>query len=791
MRRALLVALAAALWAAPAAAATPVRDGGARFEVISPTLIRLEYASDGRFENRPSMTAVGSRSRRVRLRVRRRAGILSIRTSRLSLRYRRGSGPFTPTNVTVSLRLGKRTVSVHPSFPGAPGPTAGPPSLEVSPYTVAQDPGYQAPSTGNLGGWYRALDLSAGPVHLHDGLLSRDGWYLLDDTHTALLQSAAPGYASRPAHAGAYQDGYFFGYGRSYLTGLADLRRLTGPAPLLPRQAFGVWFSRYNAYKQSDYPGLLARFRAERVPLDVLMVDTDFKAPHRWNGWEWYRKLFPDPRGFLRWAHAQGLAVGLNTHPSITSDDPRLPEAQRRAGHALPNDPTGARCKAFVGIGDVYAGGLPGVAPGCKVFDWSRAGDQAAYAWLHEPFERDGVDFWWLDYCCDESYALAPGLTQDTWINRLYAQRSAARGSRWPVLSRVGASVFDPDSADAGIWAEHRSAIHFTGDARPKWEMLNFQTVFSPAEGSVGLPYVSHDIGGFGSVTSDGTAGRHLADDLYVRWVQSGTFQPILRLHSDHGDRLPWDYTGKARRVAATFLRLRGALVPYLYTLARRAYDSGAPLLRPMYLGWPAAGDAYTHSHQYMLGPHLLVAPVGTPGDPAQKEVWFPPGTWTDIFTRQRYRGPALRTLSVPLERMPVFARAGAIVPRQDYRPGDDRRPPATLIVDAYPGRRGAFTLYEDAGDGLTYKHRRFARTRISQRRRGRRIVITIGRARGSFSGKPRRRSYVLRVLGARSPRSVRIRRGRLRWRFDHSTRTLVIRTGRLRTARSARIVVR
>ena len=97
---------------------------------------------------------------------------------------------------------------------------------------------------------------------------------------------------------------------RDYLRGLADLRRLTGPAPLLPRQAFGVWFSRYFACSQSIYPPLLARFRAERIPLDVLMVDTDFKAPHRWNGWNWWPKLFPDPRGFLRWAHGRGIAVG-------------------------------------------------------------------------------------------------------------------------------------------------------------------------------------------------------------------------------------------------------------------------------------------------------------------------------------------------------------------------------------------------------------------------------------------------------------------------------------------------
>lgn len=784
--------------AGPAARGT-VRDAGARFQVVTPTLIRLEYAADGRFEDRPSLTAVNRRLRPPRYTVRRGRDVLTIRTRRLTLRYRRRSGPFAPENLTLTLRVGARAAVARPRFPPAPAPSAGPPSLEVSPYTVQQDPGYRARRAGNLGGWYRALDLAGGPVPLHDGLLSRDGWYLLDDSHTVLLQDQPPGFAVRPGHGGAYQDGYLFGYGHDYARGLADLRALTGAAPLLPRGGFGVWFSRYFAYRQADYPPLLARFRAERVPLDVLMVDTDFKSPHAWNGWEWNPGQFPDPKGFLAWAHREGIAVSLNTHPSITTDDPRLAEANRRAGHPLRADPTGVRCRVLVSVGDAYGRGSAGVAPDCRVFDWTRAGDQEAYAWLHEPFERDGVDFWWLDYCCDESYALAPGLTADSWINHLYARRNAARGSRWPVLSRVGASVFDPDAA-GDVWAEHRNAIHFTGDARPTWKMLDFETVFTASEGNVGIPYVSHDIGGFGALTSDGTAGRHLADDLYARWVQLGSFQPILRLHSDHGDRLPWDYTGKARRVASEFLRLRGALIPYLYTLARRAHDTGVPMARAMYLSWPEYDGAYANDHQYMLGPHLLVAPVGTAGDPATKDVWFPPGRWIDIFTHQRYSGPGVRKLTVPLERMPVFARAGAIVPMQNYNPGGDTGPPASLIAEAYPGRRGAFTLYEDEGDGLAYRGGRFARTRISQRRGRRGTVVTIGRARGTYPQRPGRRAYELRIISTARPRIVTVRGRRLRrapagaargWWYSPPRKTVIIRTGRLSTARSARVVAR
>jgi alpha-glucosidase (family GH31 glycosyl hydrolase) len=313
--------------------------------------------------------------------------------------------------------------------------------------------------------------------------------------------------------------------------------------------------------------------------------------------------------------------------------------------------------------------------------------------------------------------------------------------------------------------------------------MLDFQTLFSASEGNAGMPYVSHDIGGFGSITVDGLAGRHLADDLYVRWVQSGAFQPILRLHSDHGDRLPWEYPGRAQRIATRFLQLRGELIPLLYTLAREAYDSGLPLNRRMFLQWPGLEDAYRFELQYMLGRDLLVAPVGTPGETASKEVWFPPGVWTDVFTGERVRGPATRTMRVPLERMPVFARAGAIVPKQPYRAEGDVTPPSRLVLDVYTGARGAFTLYEDEGDGLAFKRGRSARTRLSQSPG----AVTIGAARGSYTGKPAARAYTLRLHGVRKrPRSVTVGGRARRFAYDAATKTLTVDTPRLPTSRPA-----
>jgi hypothetical protein len=734
--------LALVLPAAGLARSKVITAGPARFEVLTPSLVRLQYAADGRFEDGRTITTAGElRLRGPAVSVARSGGWLTIRTRRLTLRYRLGSGPFTASNL--QLRLGSSRTAVHPT--AANGPRS-------------------------LGGWRRALDLLSGPVQLNDGLLSRAGWYVLDDSSTALTTRTPPGFAVRPRHAGPYQDWYLFAYGHSYATALADLRALTGPAPLLPRTAFGVWFSRYWPYSEQDYHDLLSQFRANRVPLDTLSVDTDFKResnaavaaaaaivagapgkPYSWDGWEWNSSLFPDPQRFVNWAHGQGLALTLNIHPSISSNDPQWPATESRSGRLATS--TGL-CRVL--IADPTAQ--------CGVFDWTKPRQIDAYFALHQPFERQGIDFFWFDWCCDDSSAVAPGLTADTWINSLYAREQRARGSRWPAFARVGASysASAPDDGDGlnggtGIFAEHRSTIQFTGDTCATWQMLAFEAQFTASEAAVGLPYVSHDIGSFngqpeaGQCSSQtGLLNEHLPDDLYARWVAFGTFQPLDRLHSNHGDRLPWEYGAAADAAAAGFLRLREALDPYLYTLARRSYDTGLPIAGPLYLQWPGRAAAYQHASEYTFGPGIVVEPVTASGDPAPATLWVPPGTWVDYFTGQRFRGPRVRTLSVPLSQMPVLVRAGSIVPTQPDVPFTHPGSPRELILTVYSGATGRFDLYDDQGAGFGYTRGAFTWTPIVHTERHGVTKISIGPARGRFPGAARTRTWEVRLVGPR-----------------------------------------
>ncbi len=780
-RRPLLLALALAAALAPAASAaaapTVVRDGNARFEVITPTLVRVQLAADGRFEaGRTQLTADGLAVRAPKVRVTRTAAELVLRTSRATIRWRRGATDLAAG--TLRARVDGRLLRPH----------------------TGTDP-------QSLGGWRRSLDITDGPVPLHPGVLSRSGWAVIDDTQSALTDgdTARP----RPSRTGAYLDAYVFLAGAKPVRALQDLRVLTGPSPLLPRKAFGVWFSKWYPYGANDVSTLLARFREEQVPLDTLSLDTDFKRvnepagaavgaqtvghtglPYSWNGWDWNKDLFPDPAAFVNAAHDAGVALALNVHPSIDSRDPRFARTQATAEGRLQASDSCRLVQA-----DLQGGS-------CEVFDWADPDQLKAYFDLHAPFERDGIDLWWLDWCCDASSAGVAGLTPDTFINRAYARRQRARGSRWPAFSRIGGSYQAGFAARVGnsALADHASTIQFTGDTCGGFAQLAFAAEYTAATAAIAQNYVSHDIGSFHSVSPTGVCDSQLSplltptdnslpDDLYVRWVQLGVFQPLERLHSHHGKRLPWEYGEPARTIAADALRLREALNPYLYTTARAAHDTGVPMVRPLYLAWPTLDAAYEHPTQYLLGPDLLVAPAVTAGSTVTQSTWFPPGEWTDLQTGERHRGPGVERLQVPLSRIPVFVRAGATLTRQPAVATTPTAPPRTVLLTAARGT-GTSTLYDDDGVSLADAGRRPTLTRIRQTRTGTRTRLTIVPPVRRSAALPARRTWTVALVGYAAPRRVTVDGRTVRAGYDPATKTVTVTAAARSTARPVRIDV-
>lgn len=576
----------------------------------------------------------------------------------------------------------------------------------------------------NLGAWSRGLDEKKGPIPLWDGILSRDGWYLLDDSQTA-LNDGNGWVVDRLIHTGGYQDGYFFGYGTDYQTALREFYKITGNPVMLPKWAFGVWYSINDAasttanYYQNT---LLPQLRSEKIPLDVLVIDTDWKAPYRWNSWDWNTTAFPDPKAFFQWTKEQGLAIPLNLHPTIQGDDAKFTATNTTAG-------------GLISKGGRYH------------FDFTNKKHAQAYFDLHKPFNDLGVRFWWFDQA-EEPNSAVKGVPADTWINGLYVKDANDRELRGFAFSRLGSGHAGySDGRKPGIaWSEHRYTLHFTGDTYNTWEMLAFQSTFTIKEGNIGVPYVTHDLGSY--------HGGTLSDDMYMRWVQFGTFQPIFRLHSKQGKRLPWQYPNVSQQ-AKEFIRLRHALVPYTYTLAHETATGGMPIVSGMYLYYPSSPESYTFDRQYLYGEKMLVSPIASAGATASTDVWFPEGKWTNYFTNETVVGPIIKTVSADYSSMPVFVKAGGIVPLAPYSDYVGQIVEDLLTLKVYTGADGEFTLYEDEGENLNYQTGKYALTKFVYNEQQRKLSIKSQQ--NTYVGAPEKRSYDIQLYNAITPVKITV----------------------------------
>ncbi|MET8413260.1 TIM-barrel domain-containing protein [Streptomyces sp. NPDC005195] len=726
--------------------------------------LRVRYANgvgaDGRHETRTaSVSAAGS------------SGTLSFPATENWDTWASASAP-------VTLKAGANDITL--SCPDAASCHVNADTVSVAAPTSVAPPPHLA-----LGGYRRGLDgvtgNGAAPVTT-PGLLSQDGWYLLDDTASALYDTASQKVTQRPDHGGEpYQDGYVFGYGHDYKRGLTDLATLTGPPALLPPWAYGVWYSEYIDRTSADYENtILPKFRSEGVPLDVLVTDTDFKAVNSWSGWEIDTAKFPDPKGFFDWSASQGLHNTLNVHPSILASDPQFAQAMATAKGKLRK----GGCAADADV-----------SHDCYVFDFADPDQLKAYMDLHRTMDQQGNDFWWLDWCCDAAQSLLPGVTPDAWINQQYATATAKTLGRGFVLSRAYGSLqaggySGQQALPTGPWADKRTTVHFTGDTSSTWGTLKLEVGYTPGESAAtGMAAITHDIGGHNDTTGltgseSYTVGgqtrttHKLPDDLYARWVQFGTFQPVDRLHSNHSDRLPWQYGTTAKESAERFLNLRENLVPYTYTLAEEANRTGVPIVRPAYLEYPEEKQAYaTADSEYFYGSDVLVAPVTTPGTSTTTSVWFPPGQWTDYFTGRTYTGGTTQDVTTDLGTMPVFIRAGGIMPTRTHDVAhNDRNALTDVTLTVAAGGSGSSRLYED--DATATGGGRSATTEIRYNESGGRHTVSIGAVKGSFRGQVTHRQWTLSIMGASKPTRVTAAGAHLSpdaYHWDAATRTLTV----------------
>ncbi len=581
----------------------------------------------------------------------------------------------------------------------------------------------------NLGGTVETLDQINGACPINDGICSIDGYAVIDDSKTATF-TCEGWFEKRDENA---LDIYFFGYGHDYIGCVKDYYCLTGAPKLMPKFVFGNWWSRYHMYTDTEYLGLMKKFKDKDVPLSVGIVDMDWHITDGdgreywttgWTGYTWNEKFFPDYKKFIGELHGMGLKTALNLHPALGV---RHHERQyEKMCELLGVDP---KTKAPVSFD-------------CLNPDFLKA----YFEVLHFPYEDDGIDFWWLDWQQGTDYSWIhknggeiselEGIHPLWMLNHMHYLASERNNKRGFIFSRF-----------AG-YGSQRYPLGFSGDTVSTWDSLDFQPYFTATASNVGYSWWSHDIGGH--------MGGHRDDEMTTRWIQLGVFSPILRLHSTQSifaSREPWCYNKRAEVVMSDFMRLRHKLFPYIYTMCQRNASELVPLIQPMYHIYPEEKPAYSHKNEYFFGSELLAAPITSPADKVSDmgttDVWLPDGVWTDFFTGYVYKGGRELSVYRPLEKMPLFIKAGGIVVMQPHTAHDNSLGKSdTLEIVIAPGADGSFTLYEDDGESLGYLDGHFAKTKFTLDWSDNKATFTVHPTEGDLSVVPKKREYKLVFRG-------------------------------------------
>jgi alpha-glucosidase len=391
---------------------------------------------------------------------------------------------------------------------------------------------------------------------------------------------------------------------------------------------------------------------------------------------------------------------------------------------------------------------------------------------LH-PLERQGIDFWWLDWQQEKTTKIE-GVNPTWWLNYVHFTDQQREGKRPLLFHRWG-----------GL-GNHRYQIGFSGDTVSVWPSLAFQPWFTATAANVGYAYWSHDIGGHMPGAVD--------PELFTRWVEFGAFSPILRTHTTKNpdsERRIWAYPEPFSSILRNTFQLRYALQPYLYTEARRSYDTGLAFLRPLYYDWPTDNHCYEHKGEYVFGDQMIVAPVVTPADKvtelASEGIYLPEGNWIEWPTGKHLAGKATVHRSFSIEQIPVYLKAGAIIPMQPPALHTSQRPPDPLIISVWPlppGASSTYSVYEDSGAGVEYQRGVFAQTPVKASQVADTLRVEIGPVQGSFPGMLRTRSYELRLPDDWPPEHVTVNgapvnhagpTGHNGWTYDGNTLTTAI----------------
>ncbi len=745
LRMAMLTAL---LWPGVALAANNpqarpeavVTVGNARFTVLTPEMLRIEYSQEAKFEDKATFAIVNRNLDVPWFSTDRDDRYFYLDTEKLHLKYLMGSDPRANSyNLTVSMEVNGMPVEW---YPGKPDPM-------------------------NLKGTTRTLDSANGQnkrAELEDGLVSRSGWAIIDDSFERRRADGSRSYALEPNETVGYDwlaeradpqamDIYFMGYGHDYKKALKDFTRVAGNIPLPPAYVFGYWYSKYQSYTADEFRGLVKDLKANGIPTDVLILDMDWhwngnksslsEGIGGWTGWSWNTNLIPDGKGLLADIHKSGLRTALNLHPADGIEKNESPEYFRDMNRML----GGKYVKA---------------ENGSERIEWvldSADFTKAFFDTIIRTKEKEGVDFWWLDWQQWLTSKHTPDLGQTFWCNHVFFnEMDKNRTDRRPMIYHRWGGL-----------GSHRYQIGFSGDTHINYPTLAFEPYFTATSSNVGYGYWGHDLGGHQAKEEE------MINDpeLLLRWVQFGVFTPIFRTHATADPRIErriWKFENFNDILDAVKLRYR--MFPYLYGMARKSFDTGVSIVRPMYYDYPEADEAYAYENQYMFGDDILVAPVVEPsvnGKNTQR-IWFPEGQWWDVSHSRMIDGGAVCKIDFGLTEIPYFIRSGALIPMNAPDVMSTAIQPERLVLSVVAGTDGEAVYYEDQLDNRDYADV-YATTALVQKGN----TVTIAPRRGDSTGLLAKRAYTVDIYNVDGGKAVTVNGKKTKSQYNAATRCLSV----------------
>ena len=506
---------------------------------------------------------------------------------------------------------------------------------------------------------------------------------------------------------------FFVIAGKTYDEIYTGYRTLTGDTPMLPKSAYGYIQCKQRYSSQDELMAVAQGYRERHYPIDDLVID-----------WFHYTKMgemdmdparWPDPVGLNKQLHALHFHTMISVWPRFVPEDRYYATVMKNGWFEKLADGTPTN-------------GLPYDRAGSDI-DTTNP-EAARWYWnvVKENYVAKGFDAFWADETEPDLppngsyFHIGPG-TQFFNVYPLFHTAAFYDGFRRDLSAR--ALVL---ARDAYLGAQHNGTIFWSSDISGNWDTLKRQVSTGINFVASGMPYWSTDIGGWQYLPSRHTPERpalldpsdarenigHYDDypELYVRWFEYGAFQPNFRSHGSRPQNEVWSYGKQAEPILVKYLRLRYQLMPYIYSLAHATHETGAPFMRGLFMDFGNDPKVADIGDEYMFGPSLLVAPVTEQGR-ISRTVYLPAGTdWYNFWTNERFRGSQTIVVDAPIDTIPLFVRAGAILPLGS--PVESTNEIQDIVnLRIYPGADGQFNLYRDDGNTYAYERGEFKLTQL------------------------------------------------------------------------------